>query len=159
MKTNGLLGLLGILTLAMPAASAHADGVPPIELKGSVKVARVVTENGQQRRVLTEPEVVVPGERLVFSTAYHNSGGTQVKDFVVTNPIPEGVMLAPEDTGSTEVSVDGGKSWGKLAVLTMADGQGGRRPAQASDVTHLRWTLATLAPGAQGTLTYNAIVR
>jgi hypothetical protein len=57
------------------------------------------------------------------------------------------------------VSVDGGKSWGKLAALTIANADGSIRPAAHSDVTHVRWVLETIAAGAQGRLTYPAIIR
>ena len=159
MKAFRILGLAGALFAAVTATGAMAQAAQPVELKGDVKIDRLVTENGAARHVLVDPEVVVPGDRLLFSTAYRNAGAAAVRNFVVTNPVPEGVMLAPEGAGTLEVSVDGGKNWGKLAVLAVANGQGGTRPAQSSDVTHLRWTLSTLAPGAQGTLTYNAIVR
>ena len=43
--------------------------------------------------------------------------------------------------------------------LKVADGKGGTRPAQASDVTHVRWSIASFAPGASGTLEYHAVVR
>lgn len=158
MKTNGFLAILCLLAATTPAAAAPAE-TGPVELKGDVKVERILSENGRQQRVLAEPKVVVPGDRLVFATSYHNASATLVKDFIVTNPVPAGVMLAPDSAGMLDVSVDGGKTWGKLAALTVADGAGGRRAAQAGDVTHLRWTLSTLAPGAKGTLTYNAIVR
>jgi hypothetical protein len=39
------------------------------------------------------------------------------------------------------VSVDAGKSWGPLAKLTVRGADGAPRPAQGSDVTHLRWKL------------------
>lgn len=159
MKSNWLAMIVGALALATPMTAVLGQPAAPIELKGDVKVDRIVIENGQKRHVLEEPKVVVPGDRLIFATAYHNAGSTAVKDFVVTNPVPAGVMLAPENADTPDVSVDGGKSWGKLAALTVPDGQGSQRAALASDVTHLRWTLATLAPGARGTLTYNAIVR
>ena len=148
-------GLLA--SLAAPAVSAQA--AQPVELKGDVKVDKVVVENGKEKRVLIDPKVVVPGDKLIFSTGYRNTGGEPVKDFVVTNPIPEGVMLAPEGAGDLTVSVDGGKTWGKLASFSVSNGQGGTRPAEARDVTHVRWTLAVLAPGATGALTYHAIVR
>lgn len=159
MKAFRILGIVGALFAVVTTTDVMAQAAQPVELKGDVKIDRLVTENGASRHVMVDPDVVVPGDRLIFSTAYRNSGAAAVRNFVVTNPVPEGVMLAPEGAGTLEVSVDGGKNWGKLAVLAVANGQGGTRPAQSSDVTHLRWTLATLAPGAQGTLTYNAIVR
>ena len=55
--------------------------------------------------------------------------------------------------------VDGGKTWGKLAALTIKDAKGVARPAQATDVTHVRWTLATIAPGTEGAVAYHGIVK
>lgn len=158
MNTFWIAAVASLLaTMAAPVAQAQA--APPIELKGDVKLDRVIVENGRETHVLVEPNVVVPGDKLVFATAYRNSGASAVNNFVVTNPIPAGVMLAPEGVAPADVSVDGGKGWGKLASLTVAGPNGVKRAAQSSDVTHIRWTLPVLAPGATGTLTYRAIVR
>lgn len=120
---------------------------------------KIVVENGREKHVMAEPKIVVPGDKLVFATAYRNTGSAAVNNFVVTNPIPAGVMLAPEGAASADVSVDGGKTWGKLMSLTVTGANGVKRAAQSSDVTHVRWTLAQVAPGASGTVSYHAIVR
>lgn len=159
MKQNLIASLAAAFLMTFAAPAAFAQDAAPVELKGEVKLDKVVVENGKERHVLTEPKVVVPGDRLVFGTTYRNVSGKPVKDFVVTNPLPAGVMLAPEGAEAQTVSVDGGKTWGRLVALTVADGNGGRRSASAADVTHLRWTLAEIAPGASGSLTYDAIVR
>ncbi|MFM5916580.1 MAG: hypothetical protein ACKOOL_03490 [Novosphingobium sp.] len=147
--------LLG--TLSAPIAAAQA--AQPIELKGDVQLDKIVVENGRERHVLVEPKVVVPGDKLIFATAYRNTGSAAVSNFVVTNPIPAGVALAQGDAPMADVSVDGGKTWGKLASLTVTGKDGVKRAAQSSDVTHIRWTLASVAPGASGTLSYHAVVR
>lgn len=147
------------LALTVTAAPVAAQESQPVELSGDVKVERTVTEDGKERRVLSKPDTVVPGDKLVFTTSYHNAGADVVKDFIVTNPIPEAIRLAAEDAATLELSVDGGTSWGKLASLTVADGQGGKRPAAVDDVTHIRWSFATLAPGAAGSVTYTGNVR
>lgn len=151
------LAAAGLLACNSPAALAQSS--QPIELVGDVKVDKVVVENGKEKHVLSDPSVVVPGDKLVFSTTYRNTGKQSASDFVVTNPVPASVMLSPEGAEAHTVSVDGGKTWGKLSTLTVSDAQGGKRPAMASDVTHLRWVLAVIAPGATGKLTYHAIVR
>ena len=145
--------------LAQPAAPAPAQAASPVELVGDVRVIKVTVVNGQEKQELIEPKVVIPGDKLVFTTRYRNTGKLPVNDFVVTNPLPGAVMLSPEGAASHVVSVDGGKTWGALAALQVADAQGAKRPASAADVTHLRWTLPLLQPGASGVLTYNAIVR
>jgi uncharacterized repeat protein (TIGR01451 family) len=159
MKTYQIAAAAFALVMAVTAPAAHAQSAQPIELSGNVKVDKIVIENGKEKHIFSEPSVVVPGDRLVFTTSYRNAGAVAVKDFVVTNPVPGGVMLAPEGAEVQVVSVDGGKTWGKLAGLSVSDGKGGNRTANAGDVTHLRWTLPEIAPGAKGTLNYNAIVR
>jgi uncharacterized repeat protein (TIGR01451 family) len=159
MNFTRITALAAAAVLACTSPIAMAQSSQPVELTGDVKVHKVVIENGQEKHIFSDPSVVVPGDQLVFSTTYRNTGNLPAKDFVVTNPLPTSVMLAPEGAEAHTVSVDGGKAWGKLSGLTASDGQGGKRPATASDVTHLRWTLAEIAPGASGKLTYHAIVR
>lgn len=130
-----------------------------VSLASDVKVERSVVENGQKRQVLLPAVKVVPGEKLVFTTVYRNTGVKPAENFVVTNPIPGAVRLSDDGFGNFDVSVDGGKAWGKLPALRVSDGKGGERAAEAADVTHLRWVLATIAPGASGTLEYHGIVR
>jgi uncharacterized repeat protein (TIGR01451 family) len=142
---------------AAPALAAPSAG--QISLQGDVKVEKTVVTNGAPTRVLVTPQKVVPGDRLVFSTAYHNNGTSAVDHFVVTNPLPSGVAYAAEGSEASEVSADGGKSWGQLSKLFVADGKGGQRPAQAADVTHVRWTVAVIVPGATGAVSYHGVVR
>lgn len=153
------------LALIVPAASALCAPVAqsatanPVALKGSVQLEKTVMEAGVSRTVLSEPKVVVPGDRLVFSTDYSNQGSQQVTDFVVTNPIPTAVEVVADSIAGAQVSIDGGKTWGDLAKLMVADAAGGKRPARASDVTHVRWVIPVIAPGGTGKVQYHAIVR
>ena len=109
-------------------------------------------------RLRLEPVVALnPGDRLVYLLRYHNPGAAP-KRLVVTNPVPAAVAL--EDAPGAIVSVDGGHSWGSLASLRIALGDGRSRRARGSDVTHVRWALANAVPaGAQGQLSFRGIVR
>ena len=137
-------------------APAFAQG-QAVTLKGDVKVVRQTVENGQPRETLEEPTQVLPGDRLVFTTRYTNAGAEPATDFVVTNPLPAPVKLASVD--SFEVSVDGGKTFGALAALKATGADGAPRPAELGDVTHVRWRVASIAPGASGEVKYFAEVR
>ena len=153
------VSLAAVAALVAGSSVAHAQAANPVELKGTVKVDRLVTENGVARHVLLDPAKVVPGDHLVFATDYHAVGAKPIDHFVVTNPIPAGVTFADELTANETVSVDGGKTWGKLALLKVALPKGGSRAAQGEDVTHVRWVQPLLTPGATGSLTYKAVVR
>ena len=153
--SHRLLSAFGAIALgAGLAAPAFAQAV---ELKGDVKVVRQVVENGQARETLEEPNQVLPGDKLVFTTRYTNAGTQPATDFVVTNPLPGPVKLAKVD--SFEVSVDGGKTFGARAALKAAAADGKPRAAELGDVTHVRWRVASIAPGASGEVKYFAEVR
>lgn len=156
-----VLSLAAAVALAAPAMPLAAQTAPsPVVLKGDVKAVKVITDkDGKQRTELVEPDTIVPGDRLIFGTDYANNGAEPVKSFIVTNPLPGAVRLAPDADPTLEVSVDAGKTWGVLAKLTVANADGTTRPATQDDVTHVRWVLPSIAPGVSGRLTYPAIIR
>jgi uncharacterized repeat protein (TIGR01451 family) len=146
--------------IALPVLPLAAQNTNPIALTGDVKAEKIVTDaEGKERVALVEPTAIVPGDRLVFGTDFANNGTDTVTNFVVTNPLPAAVRLAPDADAALEVSVDGGKTFGALAALTITSSDGTTRPATHADVTHVRWVLASIDPGASGRLTYPAIIR
>lgn len=149
---------VSLLSLIALGASAPAAAKDTVALSGTVQVERVVTNEGESKKVLVAPEGVVPGDRLLFTTNYENAGSETVENFVVTNPLPPAVRLADADT-AFDVSVDGGKSYGEISVLQVIEPETGPRPAEVRDVTHIRWTLERLEPGVKGKLNYYGIVR
>lgn len=145
---------------ASMAAPTLAQEANPVSLSGDVKaVVTSVDAEGNQSTELVEPSTIVPGDRLIFGTDYANTGDEPVKNFVVTNPLPGPVRLAPDADADLVVSVDGGENWGTLSGLTVVVEDGSTRTASHSDVTHVRWTLAEIAPGESGRLEYPAIIR
>lgn len=145
---------------AMFAGPALAQEASPVSLSGDVKaVVTSVDEAGNETTQLVEPNTIVPGDRLVFGTDYSNTGNEPVKNFVVTNPLPKPVRLASDADADLVVSVDGGETWGPLASLSVTLEDGSSRSAGHEDVTHVRWTLAEIAPGEAGRLEYPAIIR
>jgi uncharacterized repeat protein (TIGR01451 family) len=141
-------GAAAMVAMAGPALAAAQSTPSPVTLKGDVMLEKTVTENGVSKVQLVEPKVVIPGDHLLFTTRYHNDGAEAVTNFVVTNPLPSAVALASDGAQGTEVSVDGGKTWGQLGSLTVAGTEGAPRAATAADVTHVRWTIPSIAPGA-----------
>lgn len=149
---------VSVLSLLAVAVSVPAAAKDAIALSGTVKVERTITENGETRKVLVAPEGVVPGDLLLFTTSYENTGSETVENFVVTNPLPSAIRLANPDA-AFDVSVDGGTTFGDLAVLQVNEPEGEPRAAEAQDVTHIRWTLESLEAGVKGQLNYYGIVR
>lgn len=152
------MALVLLLAALVPDQALAANQVA---LDNSVFVERVITDAaGKQRVLLEEPKVVVPGDRLVFVLNYRNAGGQAADKFVITNPLPAAVRFA--DAGGTQplVSVDGGRGWGALDQLTVAQADGTRRAAQPGDVTHIRWAFQKPIPaGGTGKLMFRGVVK
>jgi hypothetical protein len=96
----------------------------------------------------------------VFVLSYRNEGAEPATDLVLTNPVPDSVVYSGTDDQSAVVSVDGGRTWGALGSLTVAGTDGASRPAEAADVTHIRWSLDRPVPsGAAGELSFRGLVK
>jgi hypothetical protein len=90
---------------------------------------------------------------VVYVVSWYRMGGSG--GFTVTNPLPRTVYYQGSADGEEEVSIDGGKHWGKLDDLRI-----GTRIATPEDVTHVRWHVpANQAARGAGEITYSAIVR
>lgn len=158
MKTmiSALLVAIGLILGTTGVAAAT-----PLELKSEVFVERrVVRSDGSNAVVLEKPNMVTPGDNLVFVVRYKNIGGSTANNFVVTNPLPAAVAFNGTSDGLEVVSVDGGKSWGILGTLRVAMRDGTMRPAMLTDVTHIKWNLnQPLTAGAEGKLIFRGIVK
>lgn len=156
---NIIAALLIAGAAAIPAA-ATVQAQSPVTLEGDVMAVKTVTDaDGNQTTQLVAPDVIVPGDRLLFTTQYANNGAEPADNFVITNQVPAAVRLAPDASAELTVSVDGGTTWGELSTLTVTDESGATRAATGDDVTHIRWTLASIAPGETGSVEYPAIIR
>lgn len=153
MMKHLVLALAALLSPAM----AHANDVA---LTSAVFVEKTVLTDGQQKIVLEEPSLVVPGDKLVFVLNYRNKGATPATDFVVTNPMPGAVAFQSSPDQAAVVSIDGGRSWGTLSSLKVKESDGTVRGARPEDVTHVRWTFAKAIPAGQGgKLSFRGVVR
>ncbi len=145
---------LGLGTTSISAAT-------PLELKSDVFVERqIVRSDGSNAVVLEKPNMVTPGDNLVFVVRYKNVGGSTANNFVVTNPLPAAVVFNGTSDGLEVVSVDGGRTWGILGTLRVAKRDGTPRSAMLTDVTHIKWNLnQPLTAGAEGKLIFRGIVK
>lgn len=146
-------------TFCAVVGPAYAQG--PLQLASDVFVEREIAKpDGTKAKLLEEPKTVVPGDQLVFVVRYKNVGTAIANNFVVTNPMPRAVRFDGTADGAELVSVDGGKNWGALATLRIAQSNGGDRAATSADVTHLKWNFnQPLSAGAEGKLIFRGVVR
>jgi len=103
--------------------------------------------------------MVVPGTEVFYVIRYRNTGDQPADKVAITNPVPAELeyvsVLGPGP--ANQISVDGGKQYGALSSLSVTGADGKSRPAEAADVTHVRWMLnAALAPGEGGSVSFKA---
>ncbi|OJW63577.1 MAG: hypothetical protein BGO57_15350 [Sphingomonadales bacterium 63-6] len=130
----------------------------PVSLDSAVFVERLGhTNDGRVERWIEPARQLKRGDRLVLVVEWQSV--PDAKGFAVTSPIPRSIAFQDASSDAVEVSVDGGKSWGRLGELKATDGLGSRL-ATAEDVTHLRWRVnPDDARRGTGRVTYSAIVR
>jgi uncharacterized repeat protein (TIGR01451 family) len=143
------------------AISGTAIAASPIELSSDIFVEKQKKlADGRTSVVLEAPKTILPGDQLVFVVRYKNIGAKPATGFTVTNPIPRAINFSGTSDGNEIVSIDGGKNWGKLSQLRVANAAGVSRPALMTDVTHLKWNMnQALAAGSAGKLIFRGIVK
>jgi uncharacterized repeat protein (TIGR01451 family) len=146
---------------ALLLVNTTAFAATPLQLVSDVFVERqIVKADGSRTVILEKPNLVTPGDNLVFVVRYKNIGSATASNFVVTNPLPAAVAFDGTADGLEIVSIDGGKSWGFLSALRAKKADGAARPAVRSDVTHIKWNLnQPLTAGAEGKLIFRGIVK
>ena len=160
-----MLSILGATTVSAAPALAQAKSAVALESRIEVELkskdtggAEVITYGDPARGA------VVPGDKLRFSIHFANTTNEPASALSVTNPIPTAVEFVSVDESWALLSVDGGKSFGALADLTVtvsgADGATTTRAATPSDVTHIKWKLdRPLGPQEKGSLRFYGVVR
>lgn len=118
-----LLGSAMAFTTSASAQSAPQATVKnQIALSSEVYVVRIEQNaDGGEKIVLKTPQqvIVVPGDRLKFVLTYTNSTGEEVTGFKATNPMPAAVQFGEAAEDWAQVSIDDGKTWGKLSDFTV----------------------------------------
>ena len=137
------LGMMG----ALPSI---AQASPAVALDSAVYVEHAHPGN---LRSLEPASSLSRGDRVVTVVTWYRMGGNG--GFTVTNPMPRSIAYQASARQDEEVSVDGGRNWGRIGLLRIAN-----RLATPEDVTHVRWQVpAQTAAQGVGHIAYSGIVR
>jgi len=158
-KTLVLLVTLAVLTLSS-AGSAEEDAAVKLMTLAEIEV-EVVTDDGGKEIKRVEAAKVIPGDEVIYTIRYANTGDEPAESIVITDPVPEHMLYqdgsASGEGASVTFSVDDGKTFDVAGNLTVPAVDGSERPAAPSDYTHIKWTLeGELKPDAEGFVTFRA---
>ena len=146
------------------AGALWAQKKGDIELKAVAEIEIEDFNSEGKKEIKRVPAVkVIPGEEVIYTIHYTNSGQKTTDNVVITNPLPEHMRYKDSSAagvGATIVfSVDGGKTFATPENLKIQDALGREFPAAASDYTHIRWVLLSSLPlNAKGQVGFRAVL-
>ena len=139
-----VIGLTG-LSAALPASAT-----PNIATDSAIFIEH---KHSESIRRLERASELARGDRVVTILRWYRLGGNG--GFTITNPLPQEITYQKSSRPGEQVSIDGGKTWGRLRDLTV-----GTRNATPEDVTHVRWRIsARHSAYGKGQIAYSGIVR
>lgn len=158
-KAWNALALVAFLALGAQPALGQGTGA----LTSKIELEKLAPARAGQAPTKTyaTPDVVVPGDRVRVTLTFTNKGAAPAAGVNLVNPIPEGLVFdETADTAGFGVSVDGGKTFGALAALTVPVEGASPRRATAADVTHVRWLWPdAITPGQSRSVAFFGRVR
>jgi uncharacterized repeat protein (TIGR01451 family) len=161
-----ILQVVLALALLVPAA-AWTQQKGAITLKAIAEV-EIAEKNEKGEKVLKRVDVGKatkgPGDTVVFTTQYANTGKQPATGVVIVNPIDEHMTYVERSAeGSNtriEFSTDGGKTFGAPEKLTITDSKGMSRPSRGEDYRHIRWVLVKPLGGeGKGSVSFKARIK
>lgn len=159
--TRALTALTALtISLAGLSGTAHA-------LEAEQRVLKQVTveqADGTKATKYVDADLVTPGETIVYALVFRNDKEEPAEDVVLVMPVPSEIVYvensADTDVAATGYSVDGGETFAPRAALRVRQDDGSARPAEAEEITHIRWTLAKpVEPGEVGRLWYRGVLK
>ncbi|MEL7689495.1 hypothetical protein [Citromicrobium bathyomarinum] len=144
------IGLLigGVAVFAATVASAQSL----VQIDREVFVERSLERDGRTQRSLEPADTLQTGDTVVLMLAWRSP---QDRPFTISSRVPRSLAFRASGGDEPEVSVDGGRIWGRLTELRVRG-----RAATSTDVTHVRWDVDNpRAARGRGVFTYSAVVR
>ena len=165
MKSNHRISrfILAALLVAMPLA---AWGQPNVAITIKAQKEVTVTIQGKQVKKKIAAKGVQPGDEIIYTLSYVNSGNEAATDVKISDPIPAGTVYIPgsaSEAAELTFSIDKGKSFKKATLLTYevkgSDGKMQKKAASPEDYTDIRWILASVPAGGKGSVTFKVKVK
>lgn len=150
-------------SLLLPAA---VWAKPQVELSIKAEKEVTVTEKGQKLIKRLPAGTAAPGDIVIYTVTYNNTGNETASNIIVNDPIPEGTAYvngSVTEAGLVTFSIDGGTTYKKASLLTYEivtpDGQKEKRIASPEQYTNIRWEFPAIPPGDKGFVSFHVTVR
>lgn len=158
--------LAALAVALLPFVSTAALAKPQLQMSVVAEKEVQVTEGGKQVTKRVKTDKSAPGETLIFTLNYKNTGDEKAVDVKLDNPLPAGTRYIADSASGANAqvsfSVDGGKSFAKADQLSVEKVVGGKKDkvrAQPGDYTTIRWIISEVQPGQGGQVSFRAQVQ
>jgi uncharacterized repeat protein (TIGR01451 family) len=155
--------VLAALLLSVPL-TAWAQPKISVNVKAEKEVT--VTAKGKQLKKRIAAKGVQPGEEIIYTLSYVNSGSEAAKDVIISDPVPAGTSYIPgsaSEAGELTFSIDKGKSFKKPTMLTYElrrpQGKVEKKVATPEEYTDVRWTIPSVPAGGKGSVSFKVKVK
>lgn len=160
-----ILVAAGLLLLGATAAKAQQETT--LELKTTIDKEVKVKKEGKLVTQMVPADKTAPGDLLLFTVTYTNTGKGTVTNATIVNPVPKGVVLKSKSPAGKDAaitcSIDGGRTFLPPPVMVRvkkADGKEIEQPAPAERYTHVKWVIQKpVSPGQSGRVSFEATVQ
>jgi len=148
------------------AISIAADGGRIVLTSIIEKEVLVKDKDGKEKLERMEAGKVknVPGDEIIISVNYENTGKSESREVVINNPIPGGtVYKAGSAEGASSMillSADGGRTFESEGKVSIIGTDGRVRKALPEEITNIKWTITKeIKPEEMGSVSFRAIIK
>lgn len=158
--------LAALAVILLPFVSTAALAKPQLQMNVVAEKEVTVTEAGKQVTKRVKAEKSTPGETLIFTLSYKNTGDEKAVKVKLDNPLPGGTRyIADSASGANSeisFSADGGKTFAAADQLMVEKVMAGKKEkvrALPGDYTTIRWIISEVQPGQGGQVSFRAQVQ
>lgn len=152
-KSRRIKSWLILMLLLMLPSLLWAQGTIELASRAEMEIIKV-NDQGEKVTERIPAEKVLPGETVIYTNTYTNTGKEPATDIVINNPVPKHTnYVAGSAFGEAEIyfSADNGATFAPPEEVTVIGEDGKPRLAKPGEYTNLRWNvLKELQPGESG---------
>jgi len=157
--------LTGFFFLA--GAAPAQQGNTKLDLKTKAEKEVKITKEGKTTTKRVPLDKANPGNIVVYTITYSNTGKGPILDAVIVDPLPAGVRYIADSAEGKDAeitcSIDNGRTWVKppaMIEFRKADGSLEKKTAPPDMYTHIKWTIKKpVAPGQSGHVSVKVTVK
>jgi len=164
MDITKIVFTLLVILLLLPAI---ALAEPKVSIQTVAEKEVIQTIDGKQVKKLVPAKNADPGQKLIFTLNYINSGNEKAVNVKIDNPIPKDTSyVVGSGIGKNSkmlFSIDGGKTYNAPSLLkytvTLTDGKKVQKQASPDQYTNVRWVINEIPPGGGGKVGFQVKVK